>query len=122
MVSEIFDVLFTDSQAVDIDIDPANFFDVDGDTLTITVTLDDDSALSTIGLAYDPATGKITGTPNAAGPHTIKVTATDGASESASYTFILSTAAANVNTEPVVEISGTQTLILTARVAVTSDY
>ena len=121
VVAEIFDVLFTDSQAVDIDIDPANFFDVDGDTLTITVTLDDDSALSTIGLAYDPATGKITGTPNTAGPHTIKVTATDGASESASYTFILTTAAANVNTEPVVEISGTQTLVLVAKVAVTSD-
>ena len=120
VVSETFDVLFTDSQLVDIDIDPDNFFDVDGDALTITVTLDDDSALSTIGLAYDPATGKITGTPNA-GTHTIKVTATDGASESASYTFILSTAAANVNTEPVVEISGTQTLDLTARVAFASD-
>ena len=121
VVSEIFDVLFTDSQAVDIDIDPANFFDVDGDTLTITVTLDDGTALSTIGLAYDPATGKITGTPNTAGPHTIKVTATDGASESASYTFILSTDPANVNTEPVMEISGTQTLVLVAKVAVTSD-
>ena len=121
VVSEIFDVLFTDSQAVDIDIDPANFFDIDGDTLTITVTLNDGAALNTIGLAYDPATRKITGTPNTAGPHTIKVTATDGASESASYTFILTTAAANVNTEPVVEISGTQTLVLVAKVAVTSD-
>ena len=121
VVSETFDVLFTDSQAVDIDIDPANFFDIDGDTLTITVTLNDGTALNTIGLAYDPATGKITGTPDAAGPHTIKVTATDGASESASYTFILSTDPANVNTEPVVEISGTQTLDLTARVAFASD-
>ena len=121
VVSEIFDVSFTDSQAVSIDIDPANFFDVDGDALTITVTLDDDMALATIGLAYDPATGKITGTPNTAGPHTIKVTAEDGNGGAASYTFILSTEAANVNTEPVVEISGTQTLTLTARVAVTSD-
>ena len=121
VVSEIFNVLFTDSQAVSIDIDPANFFDVDGDTLTITVTLDDDSALSTIGLAYDPATGKITGTPNAAGPHTIKVTAEDGNGGAARYTFILSTEAANVNTEPVVEISGTQTLVLIDRIPVASD-
>ena len=121
VVSEIFDVSFTDSQAVDIDIDPANFFDVDGDTLTITATLDDDSALSTIGLAYDPATGKITGTPNAAGPHTIKVTAEDSNGGAARYTFILSSDPAEVQTRPEVEISGTQTLDLTARVAFASD-
>ena len=121
VVAEIFDVSFTDSQAVDIDIDPANFFDVDGDTLTITVTLDDGTALSTIGLAYDPATGKITGTPNAAGPHTIKVTTEDGNGGAARYTFILSSDPAEVQTRPEVEISGTQTLDLTARVAFASD-
>ena len=121
VVSETFDVLFTDSQAVSIDIDPDNFFDVDGDELTITVTLDNDSALSTIGLAYDPVTGKITGVPNAAGPHTIKVTATDGGSESASYTFVLSSNAGDVNTQPVVVISGEQELEVIAGIEVASD-
>ena len=38
-----------------IEIDLSAFFtDVEGDELTFTVTLSDDSPLSTIGLSYDP--------------------------------------------------------------------
>ena len=121
VVSETFDVLFITGEAVSIAIDPDNFFDIDGDTLTITATLGDDSALGTINLAYDPATGKITGVSNAAGSHTIKVTATDGGSESASYTFVLSSNAGDVNTQPVVVISGEQELEVIAGIEVASD-
>ncbi len=75
VISKTPDVLFTEGgAAVDIAIDPANFFDVDGDELIITVTLDDGSALSLLELTYDdPITpGRIIGTPKTAGTHIIK--------------------------------------------------
>ena len=58
------------------------FTDVDaGDTFTLAVVLDDGSALSTIGLSYDPVANAITGTIRSdvsAGTFTIEVIATDG--------------------------------------------
>ncbi len=53
------------------------------DELTLTVTLDDDRPLSTIGLTYDGSSGKITGVPNAIGTFTIKATANDGTADAA---------------------------------------
>ncbi len=54
------------------------FTDVDtDDTLTLTVMLDDGSALDTIGLTYDPIANVITGTIGPAGTYTIEVIATD---------------------------------------------
>jgi VCBS repeat-containing protein len=54
------------------------FTDVDSSTLTYTATLADGSALSTKGLSFDAATRTISGTPNAAGTLSVKVTASDG--------------------------------------------
>ena len=115
VISKTPDVLFTEGgAAVDIAIDPANFFDVDGDELIITVTLDDGSALSLLELTYDdPITpGRIIGTPKTAGTHIIKVTATDPHGGEASYSFNLSNIGSDVETRPVVEISGTANEIL----------
>ncbi len=66
------------------------FTDEDGDTLTYTATLDDDSALPA-WVSFDPATRTFSGTaPDLATlPITIKVTATDPSNASAEDTFTL---------------------------------
>ena len=63
----------------------ATFADADGDTLTYTATLDDNSALPS-WLSFAPATRTFSGTPTAAETVSVKVTASD-ASESVSDTF-----------------------------------
>ena len=73
-------------------IDPIAFFtDIDGDELTFTVTLDDGTPLSTIGLTYDdPVTpGQITGTLSQIGEHIIKIVANDGNGGTAETTFTI---------------------------------
>ncbi len=65
------------------------FSDPDGDTLTLTVEfLDSDGSPVDIGLSYTSATG-ITGSPNAVGVYTIKVTADDGNSGTLEQMFTL---------------------------------
>ena len=65
------------------------FKDVDaGDEFTLTVTLGDGAALSTIGLTYDSDANEITGTPNTEGEFTVKVVADDGSVKTES-TFIV---------------------------------
>ncbi|MEI7341671.1 putative Ig domain-containing protein, partial [Pectobacterium brasiliense] len=80
------------------------FTDPDGDTLTLSATLADGTALPA-WLSFNPATGTFSGTPanGDVGSLTIKVTATDGSSASVSTTFGLTVT--NVNDAPVV--SGT---------------
>ena len=63
----------------------ATFADADGDTLTYTATLDDDSMLPS-WLSFDAATRTFSGTPTTAETVSVKVTASD-ASESVSDTF-----------------------------------
>ena len=63
------------------------FFDFeDGFELTLTVTLDDGTALSTIGLSYAPDTG-ITGTLTRTGTYVIKIVATDRSGATGETTF-----------------------------------
>ncbi|MGI9213886.1 MAG: putative Ig domain-containing protein, partial [Methylococcaceae bacterium] len=82
---------------------PANTFaDVDlGDTLSVTATLADGSALPA-WLVFDPVNRRFTGTPANAdvGLINVKVTATDGSLATASSAFVLSVA--NVNDAPTV--------------------
>ena len=71
-----------------IEIDLSAFFtDVEGDELTFTVTLSDDSPLSMIGLSYDPDTKMITGALSQIGEHIIKVVADDGNGGTLEVTF-----------------------------------
>ena len=55
----------------------ATFTDADGNTLTYTATLDDNSALPS-WLSFAPATRTFSGTPTAAETVSVKVTASDG--------------------------------------------
>ena len=74
----------TKSQNIETDDLRRFFTDQDtSDELTLTVTLDDGTALDTIGLTYDGSSGKITGVPNAIGTFTIKATANDGTADAA---------------------------------------
>ena len=71
------------------------FTDVDeGDELTLTVTLDDDRPLSTIGLSYDPDDDEITGTLTESGPYVIKIVAEDSNGATVETTFNLNIAGA----------------------------
>ena len=70
------------------------FTDVDGDTLTITVTLDDGAALSTIGLTYDADDDEITGSVTETGTYVIKIVANDGNGGTVEATFDLNILAA----------------------------
>ncbi|KFX02115.1 putative Ig domain-containing protein [Pectobacterium carotovorum] len=90
--------------SLNITIPAGTFTDPDGDTLTLSATLADGTALPS-WLSFNPATGTFSGTPGNGdvGNLTIKVTATDGSSASVSTTFGLSVT--NVNDAPVV--SGT---------------
>ena len=83
----------TDSSAVDLDLRPY-FTDVDGQALTISV-----DGLP-LGLAFDPATGHITGNLAASAsqgsPYTVIVTASDGAlTASESFVFTVTNPAPN---------------------------
>ncbi|XJC96119.1 putative Ig domain-containing protein [Pectobacterium polonicum] len=72
------------------------FTDPDGDTLTLSATLADGTALPA-WLSFNPATGTFSGTPASGdiGNLTIKVTATDGSSASVSTTFSLTVTTGN---------------------------
>ncbi|GKV89977.1 putative Ig domain-containing protein, partial [Pectobacterium carotovorum] len=87
--------------SLNIIIPAGTFTDPDGDTLTLSATLADGTALPS-WLSFNPATGTFSGTPGNGdvGNLTIKVTATDGSNASVSTTFGLSVT--NVNDAPVV--------------------
>jgi uncharacterized delta-60 repeat protein len=86
----------TEDTAVNFTIPANTFSDVDNASLTLTATLGDGSALPT-WLIFAPATGTFSGTPPQDFNDTIslKVTATDSGSLSASSTFDLVIAAVN---------------------------
>ncbi|MFJ5331201.1 putative Ig domain-containing protein [Pectobacterium versatile] len=90
--------------SLNVTVPAGTFTDPDGDTLTLSATLADGTALPA-WLSFNPATGTFSGTPanGDVGSLTIKVTATDGSSASVSTTFGLTVT--NVNDAPVV--SGT---------------
>ncbi|MFJ5448029.1 putative Ig domain-containing protein [Pectobacterium carotovorum] len=90
--------------SLNITIPAGTFTDPDGDTLTLSATLADGTALPA-WLSFNPATGTFSGTPanGDVGSLTIKITATDGSNASVSTTFGLTVT--NVNDAPVV--SGT---------------
>ncbi|MEI7210103.1 putative Ig domain-containing protein [Pectobacterium carotovorum] len=90
--------------SLNVTIPAGTFTDPDGDTLTLSATLADGTALPA-WLSFNPATGTFSGTPanGDVGSLTIKITATDGSSASVSTTFGLTVT--NVNDAPVV--SGT---------------
>ncbi|MFJ5474424.1 putative Ig domain-containing protein [Pectobacterium carotovorum] len=90
--------------SLNVTVPAGTFTDPDGDTLTLNATLADGTALPA-WLSFNPATGTFSGTPASGdiGSLTIKVTATDGSSASASTTFSLTVT--TVNEAPVV--SGT---------------
>ncbi|GKW03197.1 hypothetical protein PEC301877_20110, partial [Pectobacterium carotovorum subsp. carotovorum] len=89
---------------LNVTIPAGTFTDPDGDTLTLSATLADGTALP-VWLSFNPATGTFSGTPanGDVGSLTIKITATDGSNASVSTTFGLTVT--NVNDAPVV--SGT---------------
>ncbi|MBE5213575.1 putative Ig domain-containing protein, partial [Pectobacterium quasiaquaticum] len=72
-----------------------------GDTLTLSATLADGSALPS-WLSFNPATGTFSGTPanGDVGSLSIRVTATDGSNAAVSTTFALTVS--NINDAPVV--------------------
>ncbi|MEQ9908361.1 putative Ig domain-containing protein, partial [Pectobacterium odoriferum] len=90
--------------SLNVTVPAGTFTDPDGDTLTLSATLADGTALPS-WLSFNPATGTFSGTPanGDVGSLTIKVTATDGSNASVSTTFGLTVT--NVNDAPVV--SGT---------------
>ncbi|WP_323640787.1 putative Ig domain-containing protein, partial [Pectobacterium polonicum] len=90
--------------SLNVTIPAGTFTDPDGDTLTLSATLADGTALPA-WLSFNPATGTFSGTPanGDVGSLTIKITATDGSNASVSTTFGLTVT--NVNDAPVV--SGT---------------
>ena len=87
------------------------FSDVDAnDTLTLTVTLDDGAALSTIGLSYDSGTKMITGTPNTEGEFTVTVVANDGNGGTVESTFVVAVVGQIVINEDGSPVTGTISL------------
>ncbi|POD94066.1 putative Ig domain-containing protein [Pectobacterium odoriferum] len=86
---------------LNVTVPAGTFTDPDGDTLTLSATLADGTALPS-WLSFNPATGTFSGTPanGDVGSLTIKVTATDGSNASVSTTFGLTVT--NVNDAPVV--------------------
>ena len=85
VATEIPDQTATLSMAFSYQVPAATFTDADGDTLTYTATLADDTALPS-WLSFSAATRTFSGTPTDAGTFSVKVTASD-ASESVSDTF-----------------------------------
>ena len=78
--------------AFSYEVPAATFADADGDTLTYTATLADDTALPS-WLSFTAATRTFSGTPTAAETVSVKVTASD-ASDSVSDTFDIVVSAA----------------------------
>ena len=76
----------TSGRALDYTFPADTFTDADGDTLTYTATLADDSALPS-WLSFAPATRTFSGTPTAVETVSVKVTASDGNGGSVSDTF-----------------------------------
>ncbi|SKC23340.1 Putative Ig domain-containing protein [Kosakonia radicincitans] len=92
----------TKDTAFSFAVPAGTFVDVDsGDTLTLSATLSDGSALPA-WLSFEPATRTFSGTPGNGdvGNLTIRVTATDGSNASVSTTFGL--VVTNVNDAPVI--------------------
>ena len=87
--------------ALDYTFPADTFTDADGDTLTYTATLADDSALPT-WLSFSAATRAFSGTPQAADVETVsvKVTASDGNGGSVSDTFDIVVSVAMDTTAP----------------------
>ncbi|WP_039279437.1 putative Ig domain-containing protein, partial [Pectobacterium brasiliense] len=87
--------------SLSVTVPAGTFTDPDGDTLTLSATLADGTALPS-WLSFNPATGTFSGTPSNAdvGALSIKVTATDTTNASVSTTFSLTVT--NVNDAPVV--------------------
>ena len=87
VATAILDQTATTGTAFDYMFPADTFTDADGDTLTYTATLDDNSALPS-WLSFAPATRTFSGTPTAAdvGTVSVKVTASDG-TDSVSDTF-----------------------------------
>ena len=85
VATEIPDQTATTGTALDYTFPADTFTDADGDTLTYTATLADNSALPS-WLSFSAATRTFSGTPTAAGTVSVKVTASD-ASDSVSDTF-----------------------------------
>ncbi|OYU30280.1 MAG: hypothetical protein CFE39_14360 [Comamonadaceae bacterium PBBC2] len=89
---------------------PTNTFaDVDtvtNETSTLSAKLANGSALSTIGLTFDPASKTFSGTPTAAGTYTIVVTDTDAGGLTAQTTFDIVIASPILPTTTITQING----------------
>ena len=85
VATEIPDQTATTGTAFNYAFPDTTFTDADGDTLTYTATLADDTGLPS-WLSFTAATRTFSGTPTAAGTVSVKVTASD-ASDSVSDTF-----------------------------------
>ena len=104
---EVFEAIGTQRGTVDRPITAIDlgyiFYDYeDGFELTLTVTLDDGTALSTIGLTYDSDEDEITGTLTRTGTYVIKIVATDRSGATVETTFEIVVAEGQV----VIEDSG----------------
>ena len=88
VATAILDQTATSGTAFSYQVPAATFADADGDTLTYTATLADDTALPA-WLSFTPATRTFSGTPTAADVETVsvKVTASDGNGGSVTDTF-----------------------------------
>ena len=119
VVTRIHDIFFNEGQTFDIRIDSNHFFDPDGDSLILRAAVFEadgttpiDIRTRDIGLRFEGQS--IVGRP-ISGTWIIKITATEMGSggESASYQFVLSSNRTDIiDTQPVVQISGTQVTLL----------
>ena len=100
VATAIPDQTATVGTALDYTFPADTFTDADGDTLTYTATLADNSALPS-WLSFSAATRTFSGTPTAAGTVSVKVTASD-ASDSVSDTFDIVVSAPTDTTAPTV--------------------
>ena len=100
VATAILDQTATSGTALDYTFPADTFTDADGDTLTYTATLADNSALPS-WLSFSAATRTFSGTPTAAGTVSVKVTASD-ASDSVSDTFDIVVSAPTDTTAPTV--------------------
>ena len=101
------------------------FADVDtvtGETSTLSATLANGQALSTIGLAWDATNHKVTGTPTAAGTYTIVVTDTDAGGLIAQTTFDIVIGASQDTTPPTVVVARSGAGTMTAPEIITFAF
>ena len=106
VATAILDQTATTGAAFSFAFPATTFADADGDTLTYTATLADDTALPS-WLSFAPATRTFSGTPTAAETVSVKVTASD-ASESVSDTFDIVVSATDTTAPEVASISATE--------------